>query len=278
MILEVKNFSKQYQGQPVKAVDDISFSIDSGEIVGFIGPNGAGKSTTIKAIVGINSIDSGEIYIDGLDFSKYTIEAKQKMGYVPDEALPFDNVTGRELVHFVASMYDVSNEDRDARLVDLAKLFDMTGVLDKLIKSYSHGMKQKIAVIAALIHNPKLWILDEPLTGLDPNSAYNLKQLMHKHCEDGNSVFFSSHVLEVVEKLCDRVILINKAEIILDCTIDELKKKQKDLTLEEFFIKVTKEHNEFLEKAKKDDLSVEQNENAEKKESEAIEKPTKEEI
>lgn len=278
MILEVKNFSKQYQGQPVKAVDDISFSIDSGEIVGFIGPNGAGKSTTIKAIVGINSIDSGEIYIDGLDFSKYTIEAKQKMGYVPDEALPFDNVTGRELVHFVASMYDVSNEDRDARLVDLAKLFDMTGVLDKLIKSYSHGMKQKIAVIAALIHNPKLWILDEPLTGLDPNSAYNLKQLMHKHCEEGNSVFFSSHVLEVVEKLCDRVILINKAEIILDCTIDELKKKQKDLTLEEFFIKVTKEHNEFLEKAKKDDLSVEQNENAEKKESEAIEKPTKEEI
>ncbi len=278
MILEVKNFSKQYQGQPVKAVDDISFSIDSGEIVGFIGPNGAGKSTTIKAIVGINSIDSGEIYVDGLDFSKYTIEAKQKMGYVPDEALPFDNVTGRELVHFVASMYDVSNEDRDARLVDLAKLFDMTGVLDKLIKSYSHGMKQKIAVIAALIHNPKLWILDEPLTGLDPNSAYNLKQLMHKHCEDGNSVFFSSHVLEVVEKLCDRVILINKAEIILDCTIDELKKKQKDLTLEEFFIKVTKEHNEFLEKAKKDDLSVEQNENAEKKESEAIEKPTKEEI
>lgn len=278
MILEVKNFSKQYQGQPVKAVDDISFSIDSGEIVGFIGPNGAGKSTTIKAIVGINSIDSGEIYVDGLDFSKYTIEAKQKMGYVPDEALPFDNVTGRELVHFVASMYDVSNEDRDARLVDLAKLFDMTGVLDKLIKSYSHGMKQKIAVIAALIHNPKLWILDEPLTGLDPNSAYNLKQLMHKHCEEGNSVFFSSHVLEVVEKLCDRVILINKAEIILDCTIDELKKKQKDLTLEEFFIKVTKEHNEFLEKAKKDDLSVEQNENAEKKESEAIEKPTKEEI
>ena len=278
MILEVKNFSKQYQGQPVKAVDDISFAIDSGEIVGFIGPNGAGKSTTIKAIVGINSIDSGEIYVDGLDFSKYTIEAKQKMGYVPDEALPFDNVTGRELVHFVASMYDVSNEDRDARLVDLAKLFDMTGVLDKLIKSYSHGMKQKIAVIAALIHNPKLWILDEPLTGLDPNSAYNLKQLMHKHCEDGNSVFFSSHVLEVVEKLCDRVILINKAEIILDCTIDELKKKQKDLTLEEFFIKVTKEHNEFLEKAKKDDLSVEQNENAKKKESEAIEKPTKEEI
>ncbi|NLZ64977.1 MAG: ABC transporter ATP-binding protein [Clostridiales bacterium] len=277
-MLEVKNFSKQYQGQPVKAVDDISFAIDSGEIVGFIGPNGAGKSTTIKAIVGINSIDSGEIYVDGLDFSKYTIEAKQKMGYVPDEALPFDNVTGRELVHFVASMYDVSNEDRDARLVDLAKLFDMTGVLDKLIKSYSHGMKQKIAVIAALIHNPKLWILDEPLTGLDPNSAYNLKQLMHKHCEDGNSVFFSSHVLEVVEKLCDRVILINKAEIILDCTIDELKKKQKDLTLEEFFIKVTKEHNEFLEKAKKDDLSVEQNENAEKKESEAIEKPTKEEI
>ena len=110
MILEVKNFSKQYQGQPVKAVDDISFSIDSGEIVGFIGPNGAGKSTTIKAIVGINSIDSGEIYIDGLDFSKYTIEAKQKMGYVPDEALPFDNVTGRELVHFVASMYDVSKK------------------------------------------------------------------------------------------------------------------------------------------------------------------------
>jgi len=110
-------------------------------------------------------------------------------------------------------------------------------------------MKQKIAVIAALIHNPKLWILDEPLTGLDPNSAYNLKQLMHKHCEEGNSVFFSSHVLEVVEKLCDRVILINKAEIILDCTIDELKKKQKDLTLEEFFIKVTKEHNEFFRKS-----------------------------
>lgn len=257
MILEVKNFSKQYQGQSVKAVDDISFSIDHGEIVGFIGPNGAGKSTTIKAIVGINSVDSGEIYIDGLDFSKHTIEAKQKMGYVPDEALPFDNITGRELIHFVAKMYDVSNTERDERLTNLASLFDMTEALDKLIKSYSHGMKQKIAVIAALIHNPKLWILDEPLTGLDPNSAYNLKQLMHKHCEEGNSVFFSSHVLEVVEKLCDRVILINKSKIILNCTMKELKEKQKDLSLEEFFIKISKEHNETLKEDTNKELEAE---------------------
>jgi len=261
MILEVKNFSKQYQGQMVKAVDDISFSINEGEIVGFIGPNGAGKSTTIKAIVGINSIDSGEIYVDGLDLSKYTIDAKQKMGYVPDEALPFDTITGRELINFVASMYEVPKELRDERLTHLASLFEMTPVLDKLIKSYSHGMKQKIAVIAALIHNPKLWILDEPLTGLDPNSSYNLKQLMHEHCKSGNGVFFSSHVLEVVEKLCDRIILINKAKIILNCTMEELKEKQKDLSLEEFFIKVTKEHNEFLESQKGNNLGKVANEN-----------------
>lgn len=241
IILKIDNLTKVYANGEVKAVDDISIEIKPGEIFGFLGPNGAGKSTTIKCLTGILPFDSGSINICGYDLIEDPIKAKMSIGYVPDSYVVYDKLTGNEYLNFISDVYKVSTEDRK-RLADrYVEMFELTGAINNPIKSYSHGMKQKISVIGALIHSPKLWVLDEPLTGLDPKSAYDLKVLMREHADQGNTVFFSSHVLEVVEKVCDRVAIIDKGKLIAVCTLKELKEKRADLSLEEFFLSITKE-------------------------------------
>jgi ABC-2 type transport system ATP-binding protein len=241
IILKIDNLTKVYANGEVKAVDDLSIEIKPGEIFGFLGPNGAGKSTTIKCLTGILPFDSGNINVCGYDLIEDPIKAKMSIGYVPDSYVVYDKLTGNEYLNFISDVYKVSTEDRK-RLADrYVEMFELTAAINKPIKSYSHGMKQKISVIGALIHSPKLWVLDEPLTGLDPKSAYDLKVLMREHADQGNTVFFSSHVLEVVEKVCDRVAIIDKGKLISVCTLKELKEKRADLSLEEFFLSITKE-------------------------------------
>ena len=238
-MLKVENLKKTYPKSDRVAVDNISFELKPGEIFGFLGQNGAGKSTTIKCLTGILPFDSGTITICGHDIVKEPIKAKMEMGYVPDNHSVYEKLTGREYVNYVADLYKVPALVRTERIDRYAKLFKLEAAIDRQIKSYSHGMKQKICIIAALIHDPKLWVLDEPMTGLDPRSAYNLKQLMREHADKGNSVFFSSHVLEVVEKVCDRVGIIDDGHLITCCAIDELKERNKDKSLEELFLKLT---------------------------------------
>lgn len=237
-MLKIIEATKTYAKSNVKAVDSISLEVQPGEIFGFLGPNGAGKSTTIKMLVGILPFDGGDIEVAGHSIKTDRIEAQRCIGYVPDNHEIYDKLSGNEYINFMADIYGVSAEDRKERSQRFAKMFSLEDALGRQIKSYSHGMKQKITVMGALIHNPKLWVLDEPLTGLDPQSAYELKMQMRQHCDEGNSVFFSSHVLEVVEKVCDRVAIIHQGKIIAVGTIDEIQSKT-DLSLEEFFLKVT---------------------------------------
>lgn len=238
-MLKVSNLSKTYNKSDKKAVNNLSLDVKSGEILGFLGPNGAGKSTTIKCIVGILPYEEGTIELNGINLKENPIAAKKSIGYVPDNHAVYDKLTGNEYVNFMADIYDVPVDIREERKNKYAEIFDLKDAMNNPIKSYSHGMKQKICVIGALIHNPKIWILDEPLTGLDPKSAYILKELMKEHCKNGNSVFFSSHVLDVVEKICDRVAIIDKGEILAVATIDELKNNRQNLSLEDFFLNVT---------------------------------------
>ena len=238
-MIKINSLSKMYKNADRFAVKNLSLIVNDGEVFGFIGANGAGKSTTIKCITGTLPYNDGSIEIAGYDMAKDSISAKKNIGYVSDNHSVYDKLTGREYVNFLANIYGVSNQDRDQRLNDLSIRFDLQDKLDSPIKSYSHGMKQKICVIGALIHEPKVWILDEPLTGLDPKSAKELKGLMREHCEKGNVVFFSSHVLEVVEKLCDRIAIIKDGEIIASFTMEELEQKQQGKSLEDIFLELT---------------------------------------
>ncbi len=238
-MLTINNLTKSYAKSTVKAVDDLSLELRPGEIFGFLGPNGAGKSTTIKCLTGIQPFDGGTITVCGHNLISDSVEAKKCMGYVPDQHVIYDRLKGMEYLNFMADMYDVSTVERKERLEYLLDLFHLTDAVNSPIKTYSHGMKQKISVIGALLHDPKLWVLDEPLTGLDPQAAYDLKELMREHCKKGNTVFFSSHVLEVVEKVCDRVGIINKGKLITVLDIKELKERRNDESLEEFFLSVT---------------------------------------
>ena len=234
-MLKIENLSKRYGNSTVKSVDNLSLELRPGEVFGFLGPNGAGKSTTIKSIVGILPFDEGKVEICGVDLRKYPIKAKQNVGYVPDNHAVFERLTGREYVNHIANLYDVPVKQMEEISEYYVRQFRLENAFDNPIKSYSHGMKQKISVIAALVHKPKLWILDEPLTGLDPQSAYQLKQAMRKHAEAGNTVFFSSHILDVVENLCDRVCIIKKGELQGVYDLHELKKSGQ--SLEELFMK-----------------------------------------
>lgn len=238
-MITISNLSKKYKSADTYAVKNLSLTVQDGEVFGFIGANGAGKSTTIKCITGILPFVEGKIEIAGFDLAKDPISAKKNIGYVSDNHSVYDKLTGRQYVNFLADVYGVTKELRDTRLNELATRFELQDKLDNPIKSYSHGMKQKICVIGALIHEPKVWVLDEPLTGLDPKSARELKGLMREHCEKGNVVFFSSHVLEVVEKLCDRVAIIKNGEIIASFSMDELEKQQEGKSLEDFFLEIT---------------------------------------
>ncbi|PFL15990.1 ABC transporter [Bacillus cereus] len=238
-MIEITNVSKSYNGSTY-AVKDLSLSVPSGEIFGFLGPNGAGKSTTIKMITGIHGVDKGTITINGKDIMKNPMEAKKTFGYVPDSPDMFLRLKGIEYLNFMADMYEVPKEVRQERIESLAKKFDLYNALSDQIQSYSHGMRQKIVIIGVLVHEPDVWILDEPLTGLDPKSAYILKEMMREHADRGKIVFFSTHVLEVAEKICDRVAIINKGNLQFKGNLDEMRDHFKsNESLEKMFLEMT---------------------------------------
>ena len=240
-MIEIKNVSKSYI-KDVKSVDSLNLEIKDGEIFGFLGPNGAGKTTTIRMITGILEPDGGDILIDGYSIRSNPIEAKKRFGFVPDSPDIFLKLKGIEYLNFLAEIYNVPIEERVERIENLTKKFEIYKDLDNPIESYSHGMRQKIVICGALISNPKNWILDEPMTGLDPKSSYDLKEMMRKHTKNGNSVFFSTHILDVAERLCDRVGIINKGKLIFVGTFKEMKEKFKEQTsLEELFLEITED-------------------------------------
>ena len=235
-MVEIKNLTKSYGNSAVNAVEDLSISVRPGEIYGFLGSNGAGKRTTIKCLVGIYPFQHGDILVNGVSIKTDPLQAKQQIGYVSDNHAVFERLTGREYVTHIANLYGVDKKDVEARCEDLLNIFKLKEAFDSPIKSYSHGMKQKISVIGALVHNPKLWVLDEPLTGLDPQSAYQLKLVMKRHAKAGNTVFFSSHILDVVENLCDRCCIIKKGKLQGIYDLAELRAEGR--SLEEIFMRV----------------------------------------
>lgn len=238
-MLRIENLTKTYAGGAVRAVDSLSLSVSEGEIFGFIGPNGAGKSTTIKCMTGILNFEEGNISVFDHDMKTDAMAAKRLIGYVPDSHVIYEKLTGIEYINFICDIYRVSSMERRQKLDELLSVFSLENAIGNPIQSYSHGMKQKISVIAAIIHSPKLLVLDEPLTGLDPQSAYQLKEIMRKYSEQGNIVFFSSHVLDVVEKVCTRVGIIDSGKLVTACPMSELKERGLDTSLEELFLKIT---------------------------------------
>lgn len=240
-MIKLENISKSYvKGK--KSVDSLNLEIKDGEIFGFLGPNGAGKTTTIKMITGILNADEGRILVDDKEIKKESISAKKTIGFVPDTPDIFLKLKGIEYLNFMGDIYEVPKEIRKQRIEELTKKFEIYDNLNEEMQGYSHGMRQKIILCGALLNNPKNWILDEPMTGLDPKASYDLKEMMRKHAKEGNCVFFSTHVLEVAEKLCDRVGIINKGKLIFVGTFEEMKTKLKDNgTLEELFLEITQD-------------------------------------
>lgn len=238
-MIELINVNKSYN-KVSKAVDNANLSINDGEIFGFLGPNGAGKTTTIKMITGILKPDSGSITINGINIQEEPLKAKEQFGFVPDSPDMFLRLKGIEYLNFMADVYNVPKEVRKDRIESLCERFEMTSALGDQTQTYSHGMRQKIVIMGVMIHQPPVWILDEPMTGLDPKSSYILKQMMREHADSGKTVFFSTHVLEVAEKLCDRVAIINKGKILFCGSLDELKEHAKENeSLEKIFLEMT---------------------------------------
>lgn len=230
-ILEVRKLSKSYGDK--KAVENISFEIHKGDIFAFIGPNGAGKSTTIRSVVGSLEFDKGDVVICGHSVKDEPIECKKNLAYIPDTPDIYEHLTGIQYLSFIADAFRISNIERKNKIIEYADRFEMSNALGNLISSYSHGMKQKISIIAAMIHSPKLMVLDEPFVGLDPKAAVTLKMVMHELCEKGGAIFFSTHVLEVAQNLCNRVSMIQNGRIILSGNMEEL---VRDQSLEELFM------------------------------------------
>ena len=236
-MLEIRHYSKSY-GEGKKAVDDISLTVESGDIYGFIGHNGAGKSTTIRAVVGVLDFTEGEILIDGHSVRDEEMECKRITAYIPDNPDLYENLTGIQYLNFIADVFDIGVTEREADIKRYADLFEITDSLGDLISSYSHGMKQKVAIISALIHHPKLLVLDEPFVGLDPKATFTLKEIMHEMCAQGTAIFFSTHVLDVAEKLCNKVAIIKHGRIIASGTMEELTEGH---SLEEAFLETDNE-------------------------------------
>ena len=237
-MLKIEHLTKIYGDK--KAVDDLSLHIRPGEIYGFIGHNGAGKTTTIKSCAGILQFEQGEITIDGRSVKTDPLGCKQILAYIPDNPDLYEFLSGIKYLNFVADIFGVSKQDREARIEKYADLFELTGDLAQPISAYSHGMKQKLAIISALIHDPKLIIMDEPFVGLDPTAAYQVMGIMLEHCERSCAIFFSTHVLEVAEKLCDKVAIIKQGRLIASGTMDEVKGDQ---SLEDVFLELEGEKN-----------------------------------
>lgn len=235
-MLRIEHLTKTFGEK--KAVDDLSLHIRPGEIYGFIGHNGAGKTTTIKACCGIMSFDSGEIYIDGKNVKKQPLECKRETAYIPDNPDLYDFLSGIKYLNFVCDIFGVPQAERQERIHKYADIFELTGDLAEPISAYSHGMKQKLAIISALVHSPKLIIMDEPFVGLDPVASHKLKGLMREHCDAGGAIFFSTHVLEVAEKLCDMVAIIKGGRLIKSGTMDEVRG---DDSLEDVFLELEEE-------------------------------------
>ena len=236
-MLQIKNYTKVYAGDK-KAADDVNLFVESGDIYAFIGHNGAGKSTTIRAIVGVLDFTEGEIIIDGHSVKDDPIECKKVCAYIPDNPDLYENLTGIQYLNFVADAYDVGSEERTRLIKDYGDRFEIMEALGDTISSYSHGMKQKVAIIGALIHNPKLMVMDEPFVGLDPKAAYTLKTIMKEMCAKGSAVFFSTHVLDVAEKLCNKIAIIKNGRIVVSGKMDEL---VGDKSLEDVFMEVVNE-------------------------------------
>ena len=232
-MLRIEHLTKKYGEK--KAVDDLSLHIQKGEIYGFIGHNGAGKTTTIKSVVGILDFDEGEIYIDGKSVRTNSLECKKDIAYIPDNPDLYEFMTGLQYLSFISDIFGVGDKERKERIEKYADAFLLKDDLNSVISSYSHGMKQKLAVISALVHEPKLIIMDEPFVGLDPKAAHILKGMMREMCDDGGAIFFSTHVLEVAEKLCDKIAIIKSGKIIKCGTMDEVKG---DDSLEEVFLEL----------------------------------------
>lgn len=238
-MIEIKSVSKSYK-KGKKVIDNINLEIRDGEIFGFLGPNGAGKTTTIKMITGILDIDEGDILIDGNSIKTNPLEAKKRFGLVPDNPDIFIKLKGIEYLNFIADIYKISEEERIEKIKNLSKQFEMENVLNNKIQSYSHGMRQKIVIMATLLHDPQNLILDEPMTGLDPRSSFDLKRIMRERTKQNKSVFFSTHILEVAERLCDRVGIINRGKLVFIGTYEEMKREfNKKASLEELFMEIT---------------------------------------
>lgn len=235
-MIRFENVTKIF-GKDFKAVDSLNLEVNEGKIYGFLGPNGAGKTTTLKMLTGILSPDEGKININGYDIEENPNEAKREFAFVSDDPDLFLKLKGIEYLRFIGKVYQIEELDLKEKIFKYSEIFEMKDVLNDRIESYSHGMKQKINIIGALIHSPKIWILDEPLTGLDPKSSHTLKQMMREHADNGNIVLFSTHVLEVAEKICDHVFIINNGKIIFDGGLEELKTK-KDDSLEKIFLEL----------------------------------------
>ena len=231
-ILEIRNYSKTY-GEGKKAADNVSLTVMSGDIYGFIGHNGAGKSTTIRAVVGVLDFTEGDIFIDGHSVKTESMDCKRVTAYIPDNPDLYENLTGIQYLNFIADVFEIDAKTREERIKRYADLFEITDALGDQIGSYSHGMKQKVAIISALIHEPKLMVLDEPFVGLDPKASFTLKEIMREMCEKGMAIFFSTHVLDVAEKLCNKIAIIKQGRIIESGTIEELTGGQ---SLEEAFL------------------------------------------
>lgn len=234
-MLKIEHLTKQYETK--KAVNDLSLTIENGEIYGFIGHNGAGKTTTLKSVVGILPFDAGTITLDGISVKEHPIECKKKIAYIPDNPDLYEYMTARQYINFIADIFQCGKE-RFERIEHYANLFEIQDVLDQPIASFSHGMKQKTALIAAWVHKPQLIIMDEPFVGLDPKAAHILKQMMREHCDNGGCIFFSTHVLEVAEKLCDKIAIIKDGNLLKTGTMEEVKG---DDSLEDVFLELEAE-------------------------------------
>lgn len=237
-VLEIKNYTKVY-GDGKKACDNVNLTVEAGDIFGFIGHNGAGKSTTIKAVVGVLDFTEGEIFIDGHSVKSEPLECKKLTAYIPDNPDLYENLTGIQFLNFVADAFEVSEEQRRERIEKYATQLGIKDALANQISSYSHGMKQKVAIISALVHEPKLLVLDEPFVGLDPKASYELKNVMHELCAKGTAIFFSTHVLEVAEKLCNKIAIIKQGVIVETGNTEDIIGKK---SLEEVFLEVEDEN------------------------------------
>ncbi len=236
-MIEVKGLRKQFGD--FTAVDGVTFKINAGEVVGFLGPNGAGKTTTIKMITGLLAPDEGEALVTGLDIQKEPLKAKAQFAYVPDTPNLYGKLKAIEYLRFMGQLYHVPSDEADERIKRLLDLFELTDKAGTYLDGFSHGMQQKAAIIGAMLHNPKVIMLDEPTVGLDPRSARLVKDLLLHHAESGNAVFFSSHILEIVQNMCDRVIIIDKGKILADSPVSELRQMEGDQSLEDIFLELT---------------------------------------